>query len=54
MLTLAAGAYVTNPTKVKNKVASGGFGMTSDGQSIVVLGAPARRLFADIRDGSLR
>jgi len=54
VLTLAAGAYVTNPTKVKNKVASGGFGMTSDGQSIVVLGAPARRLFADIRDGSLK
>jgi LCP family protein required for cell wall assembly len=54
VLTLAAGAYVTNPAKVKNKVAAGGGGMTSDGQSIVVLGAPARRLFADIRDGNLK
>ena len=54
VLTLAAGAYVTNPLKVSNKIAAGGFGMTSDGQSIVVWNAESRRLFADIRDGNLR
>jgi LCP family protein required for cell wall assembly len=54
VLTFAAGAYVTNPKKVKNKIAAGGFGMTSDGQSIVVLNAQARRLFVDIRDGNLK
>lgn len=53
VLTFAAGAYVTNPKKVHNRVAIGGFGMTSDGQSIVLLNASARRMFADIRDGNL-
>jgi LCP family protein required for cell wall assembly len=53
VLTLAAAAYVTKPAKVKNRVAAGGFGMSSDGQSIVLLDANARRLFADIRDGNL-
>jgi LCP family protein required for cell wall assembly len=54
VLTLAAGAYVTNPKKVGNKVAAGGFGMTSRGESIVIWNANARRLFADIRDGNLK
>jgi LCP family protein required for cell wall assembly len=53
VLTLVARAYVTNPGKVHNRVAIGGFGMTSDGQSIVLLDANARRMFADIRDGNL-
>jgi LCP family protein required for cell wall assembly len=53
VLTLAAGTYVTNPNKVHNRVATGGFGWTSDRQSIVLLDANARRLFADMRDGNL-
>jgi polyisoprenyl-teichoic acid--peptidoglycan teichoic acid transferase len=53
VLTLAAGVFVTNPGKVNNRVVIGGFGMTSDGQSIVLLDANARRMFADIRDGNL-
>jgi len=53
VLTLAAGAYVTDPNRVHNRVAIGGFGMTSDGQSIVLLDATARAMFADIRDGNL-
>jgi len=53
VLTFAAAAYVTNPKKVPNRVATGGFGMTSGGESIVLLDAGARRLFADIRDGNL-
>lgn len=53
VLTFAAAAYVTDPRKVPNKVAAGGFGMTSGGESIVLLNAAARRLFADIRDGNL-
>jgi len=53
VLTFAAGAYVTQPSKVHNRVAIGGFGWTSDRQSIVLLDANARRMFADIRDGNL-
>jgi LCP family protein required for cell wall assembly len=53
VLTFAAGARVTDPNKVNNRVATGGFGWTSDGQSIVLLDNSAGRLFADIRDGSL-
>ena len=53
VLTFTAAAFVTNPAKVPNRVAAGGFGMTSRGESIVLLDANARRLFADIRDGSL-
>jgi LCP family protein required for cell wall assembly len=54
VLTFAAGVFVTRPDKVHNRVAIGGFGMTSDGQSIVLLDANARRMFADIRDGNLK
>ena len=53
VLTFAAGVFVTSARKVHNRVAIGGFGMTSDGQSIVLLDANARRMFADIRDGNL-
>lgn len=53
VLTFAAGTFITNPRKVPNRVASGGFGWTSDRQSIVILDAKARRMFADIRDGNL-
>jgi len=51
VLTFAAGAYVTKSSH--NRVATGGFGWTPDGQSIVLLDANARRLFADMRDGNL-
>lgn len=53
VLTFAAGAYVTNPARIPNRVAPGGIGTSSDGQSIVLLNAKAMRLFADIRDGNL-
>jgi len=53
VLTFAAAAVATNPKKVNNRVAIGGLGWTSDGQSIVRLDANARRMFADIRDGNL-
>lgn len=53
VLLFAAGVYVTNPKKVANRVAAGGFGMTSGGESIVRLDGEARRMFADIRNGSL-
>ena len=54
VLTFAAGVYVTRPENVPNRVATGSFGMTSDGQSIVLLDASARGLYADIRDGNLK
>jgi LCP family protein required for cell wall assembly len=54
VLTFTASTFITSPGKVHNRVATGGFGMTSDGQSIVRLGPAARALFADMRDGSLR
>jgi len=54
VLTLVAGVFITQPNKVRNRVAAGSFGMTSDGQSIVRLDAKARRLFADIRNGNLK
>ncbi len=53
VLTLAAGVFITSPSKVHNRVAIGGFGMTSDGQLIVLLDANASRMLADIRDGNL-
>ena len=53
VLTFVAGVYVTSPAKVHNRVATGGFGWTADRQSIVLLDAGARRMFADIRDGNL-
>jgi len=53
VLTLAAGAFVTRPSKVHNRVAAGSIGMTSGGESIVLFDGLARRLFADMRDGNL-
>lgn len=53
VLTFAAGAYITSPKKVHNRVAAGSIGMTSGGESIVLFDAKARRLFADIRNGNL-
>lgn len=53
VLTLAASVFVVHPTTVHNRVATGGFGTSSDGQSIVVLGDTARGLFADLSDGNL-
>jgi LCP family protein required for cell wall assembly len=52
VLTFAAGLYQVNPTKVGRGVAAGPFGWAGS-QSIVVLGAEARRLFASFRDGNL-
>lgn len=52
MLTYAARLYALNPLQVGRGVAKGAFG-TASGQSIVVLGQQARRLFADFRDGRL-
>jgi LCP family protein required for cell wall assembly len=53
VLTFAAGVYVTDPNRVGNKVAIGGFGMANR-QSIVNLDDNARLFFADIRDGNLK
>lgn len=52
MLTFVARFYRVDPTKVGRGVAQGAFGWAG-GQSIVVLGAQARSLFADFRDGNL-
>jgi len=53
VLTFVAGVFATRPDKMHNRVATGGAGMTADGQSIVTLDANARNLFADMRDGNL-
>jgi LCP family protein required for cell wall assembly len=53
VLTFAAGVFATRPSRVHNRVATGGFGWTADRQSIVLLDANARHLFADMRDGNL-
>ena len=52
ILTFTAGLHTLNPLQVGRGVAKGSFG-TAAGQSIVVLGAEARRLFASFRDGNL-
>lgn len=52
MLTYAARLYALNPLHVGRGVAKGAFG-TASGQSIVVMGRPARDLFAAFRDGNL-
>jgi polyisoprenyl-teichoic acid--peptidoglycan teichoic acid transferase len=53
VLTFAAGADVTQSTRIHNRLAAGGFGWTADRQAIVLLDANARTLFADMRDGNL-
>lgn len=52
ILTFTAGLHQLSPLKVGRGVAKGAFG-TAGGQSIVVLGNEARRLFAQFRDGNL-
>ncbi|NUR80847.1 MAG: LCP family protein [Dermatophilaceae bacterium] len=52
ILTFTAGLHQVSPLKVGRAVAKGAFG-TAGGQSIVVLGNEARRLFAQFRDGNL-
>ena len=52
ILTFTAGLHALNPLKVGRGVAKGAFGWAGQ-QSIVVLGAEARRLFAQFRDGNL-
>jgi anionic cell wall polymer biosynthesis LytR-Cps2A-Psr (LCP) family protein len=54
VLTFAASVYVTDPRKVHNRVAAGGFGFTPDRQSIVLWDSAARGYFADIKDGNLK
>ena len=53
ILTFTAGLHTLSPLQVGRGVAKGSFG-TAAGQSIVVLGAQARQLFASFRDGNLR
>jgi len=43
----------TSLRPVHNRVATGGFAMTSGGESVVVLDAQAKQMFADMRDGNL-
>jgi LCP family protein required for cell wall assembly len=52
ILTFTAGLHTLNPLKVGRGVAKGAFGWAGQA-SIVVLGAEARRLFAQFRDGNL-
>jgi LCP family protein required for cell wall assembly len=52
ILTFTAGLHTLSPLQVGRGVAKGSFG-TAAGQSIVVLGAEARALFASFRDGNL-
>lgn len=52
MLTFVARFYKVDPRKAGRGVAQGSFGWAS-GQSIVVLGAQARHLFGDFKDGNL-
>ncbi len=53
VLIFAAGAYITRPNKVHNRVAAGNGSMTSGGESIVLFDGKARRLFIDMKDGNL-
>ncbi|HET8599136.1 MAG TPA: LCP family protein [Segeticoccus sp.] len=53
VLTLAAHVFTLNPHRVRNEVATGGFGVRGGGQSVVLLGSGARHLFHDLRDGTL-
>jgi LCP family protein required for cell wall assembly len=51
-LQYAAWAWSIKPSKVGRVVATGGFG-TRDGQSVVLLGSHARRIFKDFAKGRL-
>jgi hypothetical protein len=50
-LTFAAGGYLTQSTRIHDRVTTGGFDGTTDRQSIVLPDAVA--LFAVMRDGNL-
>ncbi len=52
-LTFVASFYKVDPTKVGHTVAKGGFGTSSDGQSIVILDAASKKAFAAFKDGRL-
>jgi LCP family protein required for cell wall assembly len=52
-LTFAASFYKLNPLKIGHGVAKGGFGTSSDGQSIVLLDSESEAMFRDFRDGRL-
>jgi LCP family protein required for cell wall assembly len=52
ILTFTAGLHTLSPLQVGRGVAKGSIG-TAAGQSIVILGAEARQLFASFRDGNL-
>ena len=52
-LTFVAAFFRVNPTKVGHHVAKGGFGTSSDGQSIVVLDEESKDVFREFRDGRL-
>ena len=52
ILNLCASLYVGNPGAVRTTVAAGSVA-TRSGQSVVVLGGPARTAFRDLKDGRL-
>ncbi len=52
-LTFVAAFYQVDPRKVGHRVAKGGFGTSSDGQSIVILDAASKKAFKSFADGRL-
>lgn len=52
VLNLSASLYLSNAAKVPNTVVPGAIG-TREGQSVVLLGGPAKRIFADMKNGRL-
>lgn len=52
VLNLSASLYLSNAAKVPTKVVPGSVG-TREGQSVVLLGGPARKIFRDIKNGRL-
>ncbi|GGL33278.1 LCP family protein [Phycicoccus endophyticus] len=52
-LTFVASMYKVSPGKVGHTVAKGGFGTSSDGQSIVILDDESKQAFVKFKDGRL-
>ena len=52
VLNLSASLYLSNSAKVANTVVPGAIG-TREGQSVVLLGSGAKRIFADMKNGLL-
>jgi anionic cell wall polymer biosynthesis LytR-Cps2A-Psr (LCP) family protein len=52
VLNLCASLYLGNAAKVPNTVATGSIG-TREGQSVVLLGSRARKIFNDVKNGRL-